>query len=402
MTYDALVRALFEQNQFAIKYDLDAMREAVRRLGLPRPANRVILVGGTNGKGSTCARLNALAVETGLRVGLYTSPHLVEFRERIRIDGVPIDRDSVVRFGEPLFARFSGRRAPSEAQRPLSYFELVTLMAWQAFSASDLDLAIFEVGLGGRLDATNTIDPDLSILTSVSLDHQAYLGDTLEEIASEKAAIARPGRPVVIHEHAGGAEALAAALDGRGALIRCSGGSSPSDWNRALAERAFDTLYPGRASDEDRARAAQRARWPGRQQVWRSDARDLLLDGAHNDASAAACAAWVRTELEARGSEPVPVVLAVSGGRDPVMLARHLDPVASHYIATAASSAPCTPATEVAARLEETGRRAVVAPTPADALALCGRGTALVTGSLYLIGDTLAELGCDADDLRIC
>lgn len=397
--YTAFTRALFEQNQFAIKYDLDAIRQALAIEGLGRVARRVVLVGGTNGKGSTSAYLNALAMTAGLRVGLFTSPHLLDFRERIRIDGVPLTEDEVLAHGEPIFRRFSGREAPPQTPRALSHFELATLIAARAFSSADLDLAVIEVGLGGRLDATNALERDVAVITSVSLDHQAYLGDTVEAIAGEKVAIARPGSPLIVHRQAGGFDAIASAaeaLEGVDLMV-LDGGEDASDWNFALAEAAFRAAFPEHG-DVDAATARSKARWPGRRHVVERDGQRVLLDGAHNVAAAEQCARWLGDTLN--GSAPV--VLGVSGGRDPIALADVLAPHTARFVATRAESAPCTPSEHVEAALRIVGHDVSDGRAIGQALrALAEEPEVVVTGSLYVVGDALRALGVTVDDLKV-
>lgn len=160
------------------------------RLGNPQNAYRCIHVGGTNGKGSTAHTLAAILHEAGYKVGLYTSPHILDFRERIRVDGHMIEKEAVVEFMD----RFREQRGDIHP----SYFEAVTLMAFDYFARCKVDIAVIEVGLGGRLDSTNIIRPVLSVITNISLDHTALLGPTEEAIAGEKAGIIKPGVPVVI------------------------------------------------------------------------------------------------------------------------------------------------------------------------------------------------------------
>ena len=183
----AALAALHERIPLGMRLGLEPMRAACARAGAPESAFPALHVAGTNGKGSTCAMLEAIARASGLRTGLYTSPHLVRFAERIRIDGEPIaDVEPVL--SEAL-----------TVGHDLSFFETATLAAFLAFRAAKVDLAIVEVGIGGRLDATNVLpSPRCSALTGVALDHQAMLGDTLAAIAREKAAIARPGVPFVL------------------------------------------------------------------------------------------------------------------------------------------------------------------------------------------------------------
>lgn len=175
---------------------LETTATLAARLGNPQDKFKSIHVGGTNGKGSTAHTLAAVLHEAGYKVGLYTSPHILDFRERIRVDGKMIEKQAVVDFYD-RFRTVRGDLTPS-------YFELVTLMAFDYFAASGVDVAVVEVGLGGRLDSTNIIHPELSVITNISLDHTALLGDTEEAIAAEKAGIIKPGVPVVIGNASGG------------------------------------------------------------------------------------------------------------------------------------------------------------------------------------------------------
>ncbi len=406
-SYADLTAALYAQNQFAIKYDLEATREAVAALGLPAPARRTVLVGGTNGKGTAAATLNAIALTAGWRVGLYTSPHLVDFRERIRIDGDPIPVQACTDVGWDIFDRFSGRGRPPETARPLSYFELATLIAWSWFADHDLDLAIFEVGLGGRLDATNVVEPDVSVLTGVALDHQRWLGDTVDAIAREKVAIGRTGRPLVVHESAGGIEAIRTAAAGLGtSLVVTSGGRGPVGWNAALAGEAYRLLSGAHVVDGDMASLLRtgvaRTRWPGRRQVVRVPGLHLLVDGAHNPAAMATVVPWIRRELARSGTLVAPIVFGVSHGRDPAPLVRALASVAARFIVTEPAHAPGVPAAEVAKAARETGVPTNIAEDPAAALALIDPDEpTVVTGSLYLAGELLAELGFTPETLEV-
>ena len=170
--------------------------------GHPHEHYRTIHVAGTNGKGSVSHSLASILQEAGLRVGLYTSPHLVDFRERIRVNGECISEDYVIRFVEDFIRWNSADEQPTEHQDTLypSFFELTTALAFKYFADANVDVAVVEVGLGGRLDCTNIIRPELCVITNIALDHTQFLGSTLAEIASEKAGIIKPGVPVVIGE----------------------------------------------------------------------------------------------------------------------------------------------------------------------------------------------------------
>lgn len=186
----AHLEALHPRGAAGIELGLDRVRRVKEALAQQQSCP-LILVGGTNGKGSTCAFLERILLAAGYRVGLYTSPHLLRYNERVRIDGRPADDLAFCR----AFARVEAARKATAT--PLTYFEFGTLAAWEIFSCERLDAVILEVGLGGRLDATNVYEPDCSVITGVALDHTDYLGPTRAAIAREKAGIARKGRPLV-------------------------------------------------------------------------------------------------------------------------------------------------------------------------------------------------------------
>lgn len=375
--------ALHERIPLGMRLGLGPMRAACARAGAPETSFPALHVAGTNGKGSTCAMLEAIARASGLRTGLYTSPHLVRFAERIRIDGEPIADV------EPVL---------SEALaigHDLSFFETATLAAFLAFRAARVDLAIVEVGIGGRLDATNVLpSPRCSALTNVALDHQAMLGDTLAAIAREKAAIARPGVPFVL-----GAlppEARVAAEE----LIVAAGApiveaALPTDVAVGLsgphqrANAAVAWTVAGLAGLTAREVGLASVRWPGRLER----IGDVLLDGAHNPDGARALAAALATEdvgavvfgaladkswremLAAIATVPAPRIYAAPKGRAAVPFAE------------LAAIAPGT----AAASLDD-------AITQARALAN-GR-TVVVCGSLYLVGEARGQLlGLAADPI---
>ena len=187
---DAWLKRLETQHPKAMDLGLDRLREVWQALGAPWPGAKVVTVAGTNGKGSAVATLRALALAQGLRVGDTTSPHLHRFNERIQLQGVPASDGQIVE----AFERIEAARG----SLTLTYFETAILAAFLIMADAALDLAILEVGLGGRLDAVNIIDADLALLTPVDLDHQSWLGSTREAIGLEKAGVFRPGRPVII------------------------------------------------------------------------------------------------------------------------------------------------------------------------------------------------------------
>jgi dihydrofolate synthase / folylpolyglutamate synthase len=201
-------------NVHSIELGLDRVREVWQRMGAPAPAERVITVGGTNGKGSTVALLEAMLMAAGLRVGAFTSPHLLDYNERIRIDGTNADDAMLV----ASFERIEAARK----EIPLTYFEFGALAALDLFAHAKLDVALLEVGLGGRLDAVNIIDADVAIVTTVDLDHMDWLGSDRDSIGREKAGIARAGRPAIVGELDPPA-GLLDALTARGARVERAG-----------------------------------------------------------------------------------------------------------------------------------------------------------------------------------
>jgi len=188
LTYAQAIDFLFPRTT-TIKFGLGTTRALLAEVGNPHETVPLVHVGGTNGKGSVCTLVAEALREAGWRVGLYTSPHLVSFRERIRVDGEPISEDAV--------AMWTGRLKPLIRRRAATFFEATTAIALADFAARGVEIGVVEVGLGGRLDSTNAIQPVVSAVTKIELDHMKYLGETLEDIATEKAGIAKPGGPSV-------------------------------------------------------------------------------------------------------------------------------------------------------------------------------------------------------------
>lgn len=303
------------QHPRSIALGLERVREVATRMGLARPATHVITVGGTNGKGSTVAFIEAIARAAGWNVGAYTSPHLLRYNERVRINGTDVDDAALVEAFEAVeVAR--GRTA-------LTYFEYGTLAALWLFERSTLDLAVLEVGLGGRLDAVNLVDPDVAVITTVDLDHQDWLGNDRETIGTEKAGIARSWKPLVLGEDAPpasvldhayriGASAIRAGcdfffepLDGaqwRWREIACElalpmpGLAAPAQLrNAATAIAALRALDAG-VSEAAVAHGVASAFLPGRLQRFQRDGVEILVDVGHNPQAARELAAWLRAQ----------------------------------------------------------------------------------------------------------
>jgi dihydrofolate synthase/folylpolyglutamate synthase len=193
--YDSAIEYLYSLELFGIKLGLDNIRRIMEKLGNPQEGLKFVHVAGTNGKGSVCAMLTSVLNTAGYKAGLYTSPHLRSFRERITVNGVQIPRERVVAFTKEL--QKIALEIESEHEAHPTYFEITTAMALKYFAEAGIDIAVMEVGMGGRFDATNIITPELSVITDISMDHSEYLGDTLKKIAFEKAGIIKQGVQVI-------------------------------------------------------------------------------------------------------------------------------------------------------------------------------------------------------------
>ena len=295
----------------AIAMGLDRVRAVARRLGVGHPGKLVITVGGTNGKGSTVAFIEAIALAAGLRVGAFTSPHLLRYNERVRVQGEDVDDDALV----AAFERIEAARA----EIPLTYFEFGTLAALLVFEQSGLDLAVLEVGMGGKLDAVNIIDADLAVITTVDLDHQEYLGPDRETIGADKARIFRPGKPCVLaerdppssvlrHAYLIGARAIRGHADylidmrdhgwtwrepGYEIDLPMPALTAPAQIENAAAAVAALRALPLHISNKAIISGIGKARIRGRLQVLR-DHPELVLDVCHNPQAAEQLARWLQ------------------------------------------------------------------------------------------------------------
>lgn len=396
---------------------LERMRAALALCGDPHRRYATLHVAGTNGKGSTAATLEAILRASGRRTGLYTSPHLVDFTERIRAGGDTIPRAEVV----SLVAELRSRLAAHDLA--LTHFEFATLVGFEWFARIGVEVAVVEVGLGGRLDATNLVAPVGTAITAIAHDHEAWLGETLAAIAGEKAGIVKPGIPVVTgalapeaaavvaaRAAAVGAPVLRAGVDGLlvpgdgGLVFRGPGGVSwdrlalalPGAFQRENAAVALTLLAAVRAAlpcDGAAVRAGLAGvRWPGRLAVV-AEAPRVVVDGAHNPAAIAA----VLEELPGLvGARPLTLVFAVMADKAWRAMLATLVPRASRIVVTRVGRRGLDPAAlarEIRAptpvRVETDPRAAVaaaIAETPRD-------GVVLVIGSLFLAGEAYASLG---------
>ena len=383
----AHLEALHPRGSAGIELGLERVATVKARLG-QRETCPVVLVGGTNGKGSTCAMLERILLAAGYRVGLYTSPHLLRYNERVRINGVAADDAGLC----AAFARVELARGDAA----LTYFEFGTLAAWEVFAGADLDAVILEVGLGGRLDATTAIAASVAVVTGVAMDHQAILGDTLAKIAAEKAGIFRPGQRVVIGasgEPAAVPVLIAAARVAErttviddAAIARVPFVGLPGEHQRRNAAAAIAAVehlgFPVEAS------ALAHVRHPGRFER----VGDVILDGAHNPHGAAALAAAL--------DGPVTLVIGTSADKDAAGIAAALAPRCRHVIATRYQQERAM----VPAQLAGCFAGAETAPDLATALARARDlgGPIVIAGSLFLVGEArVLLLGAPADPVWV-
>jgi dihydrofolate synthase / folylpolyglutamate synthase len=415
----------------SIDLGLDRVAGVARRLGLQRPRSAVITVGGTNGKGSTAAHLEALWLAAGRSVGLFTSPHFVRYNERIRIDGVEVEDAAIV----AAFERIEAARGATT----LTFFEYNTLAALQLFAQRGVELALLEVGLGGRLDATNLVDADVAVVCSVGLDHRDWLGDTLEAIGAEKAGIFRAGRPAVLGTprmpasvHAAiarlGARPVVAEQDFSWQEHPTAGG--PPRWsfrgarlaladlppsalagsiqyrNAATALAALESLAAGAERSATArqvlaaldsvtvARALGRVRLAGRFQIVPGPV-EWILDIAHNPPAAEVLAAQLR-ERPCRGRTLG--VVGILGDKDAPAIAQALAPVFDRWFLCALEGPRGIPAAELARRLELLVRAPILAesvPAGCEAARAAARPAdrVVVCGSVLTVGPALEWLG---------
>jgi len=415
MDYHQTLDWLFGLEAKGIKFGLKNITLLLKKMGNPQRSFRSLHVGGTNGKGSVCALLSQSLREQGYSVGMYTSPHIVDFGERIQVNGRNLEEAEMLRLAEE--ARAINEDMEEEGRR-MTFFELTTAMAFRHFQEQAVDLAVVEVGMGGRLDATNVLLPECSVITRVGLEHIEYLGDTIDKIAYEKAGIIKPGIPVVTAARRGEgleiikqrATSLGSPLvvvdedaylvlgsDLEGTTIRMRDGtvlSAPlpgrfQGENMALAYVALGVLesrgIPVRK--EIIAKGFARTSWPGRLETVRIRPR-VLLDATHTADGARVVARDLREMVERR----LVLVLGVLNDKDLNGMVEALGPLAKIAIATSPRTKRAFSADQVEATLKRHCPRVLkiddVGRAVSEALHLASEeDTVLVTGSLYTLGE---------------
>jgi dihydrofolate synthase/folylpolyglutamate synthase len=411
MTYRETLAYLSGLNPLGIRLGLDSIRALLARLGDPQKAYPAILIAGTNGKGSVAAMTASILTAAGFRTGLYTSPDLLDLRERIRIDGRMIGQREMA---------LCAARIRGEVRGEISYFEALTAMAFCNFQRRKVDIAVLEVGLGGRLDATNVTLPLVSVITNIGLDHQAYLGGTLAAIAREKGGIIKPGGICLTAvQQRRIQEVLEAICKERGARLcrlgkeirirvrrdgifsyqgpdrrweglRCPFPGRHQFANAALALGVVERIGKAGFRIDDRAvtEGLAKSRWEGRLEVLRSRPT-LLVDGAHNPAGAAALAKALRDEFPHRR---LWLIFGVLEDKNHRAMAQRLFPLAEAVFLTRPPSERARPPEALQLELGDEHPRIEVVEKPGEALARALGAAAeedlvCAAGSLYLVAE---------------
>jgi dihydrofolate synthase/folylpolyglutamate synthase len=419
LPFDAPLERLKALHPKLIDLNLDRMLRVCEALGNPQDKlPPVVHVAGTNGKGSTLALLRAMAEAQGLRVHVYTSPHLVRFSERIRVAGTLID--------EAYLAEVLNRVEIANDGQPLTFFESTTAAAFLAFSETPADLLLLETGLGGALDATNIIaHPKLTVITPIDYDHQAFLGNDLKTIASQKAGIFKRGVPALSARQPEEAEQALERHALKLGVPLTSMGQGIDAWREGdrLIFQDEDALYdlplpalPGEHQIENAALAIKAslmlgftteaietglttARWPGRLQPLKAGplfeslkdrASELWLDGGHNPHAARALRVFI-DQRQARDPKPLHLICGLINTKDATEFFAHFAGLDVHIACVDFSSEAAIPPAELAAAAHSKGLKAVVASSPLEAIESLPYEPlrVLICGSLYLVGDCL-------------
>ena len=411
---------LAARRRFGMRPSLDAIRGICAALGDPQLKFRAIHVAGTNGKGAVCAIMDAALRAGGLRIGRYTSPHLVRINERFLLDGAPISDEVLERAADKVFHADSSSNSSSNSIYGLTFFEALTAVAFLVYAEAKVDYAVLETGLGGRLDATNVCRPELCVITKIGLDHCDWLGDTVEKIAAEKAGIIKKGVPIVLGKND---PAVVAVVKARASEVGApfvyapdvadeseipDGFSLVGSFNRENAVTAIAALKT-LGLTKGMADGLGNVVWPGRfQRVGR-----FIIDGAHNPPAARALAAALREYAPFAGSVPMlPVptlptlVAGFCGDKDVDETLRILAPLVKKGIAVRTNNPRSLDPAELARKMESAGISAISCDSIRLAMETLGSvpkktGSVpgdeavdvLICGSLFLAGEALAALG---------
>lgn len=431
MGFEETVQYLYDLQKFGTKLGLENTQELLELLGRPHKKPGFLHVTGTNGKGSVSAMAASVLREAGFRTGLYTSPHLVSFVERIQVDGKPVTEGDIVALADRL-------KALIERQKPglkPTFFEFTTAMAFDWFASAGAEFVVLETGMGGRLDSTNVVTPECSVITNVELEHREYLGETLKEIAFEKAGIIKPGVPLVTSEKK--AEALdiilgacrengsAAYVSGRdfgfknkgavwvgGSIVQMMDYQGPSlsleglevplagphQLENAAAAACALELVSGRFGNADERairEGLKKTVWGGRLEIV-SESPLLVLDGAHNAASVDRLAESIGAQFAGRYRN-LTVVMGILSDKDSGFMIQRLAPLSDVLVLTQAGYERAAPTETLSAIARQHGIEPVVRKNVREAIEWAlheasAEDMVLVTGSLYVIGEAKSWL----------
>lgn len=381
---------LYSTQMFGIKLGLSGITRLMEACGVSRPKAQVIHVAGTNGKGSTCAFAESVARAAGYKTGLFTSPHLVEFSERIRVNGKCIAGEDVERLINHL------RNIVENWEIAPTFFELTLVVALMYFAESEVDIIILETGMGGRLDATNAVPKDVAALTPIGMDHTQYLGNTLYEIASEKAAIFSWHRPALTAPQQ--PEAMRAIcesarqcdVDLRIIAEECSAPlgliGRHQRQNAALALAALHSLPHFLCSAEEEARGLAEARWPGR---FEEIMPGVVMDGAHNPH---AMRVLVNCWKEQYGDRPAHCVFAGSADKDLDEVIRTLSPIVRSWSLPPVQSPRILSQSALKEKIGACSSAPIATPSSLDEALSALPEFSLICGSFFLLGEAKACL----------
>jgi dihydrofolate synthase/folylpolyglutamate synthase len=417
--YQRSLEYLYGLEKFGMIFGLTKIEEILESIGNPHREIEAIHVGGTNGKGSTAAMMAAILQREGYRVGLYTSPHLIRFTERIKVNGKEIEKEEMAELASWMRERIeTARIAP-----PYTFFDFTTALCLLYFKQKMVDLAILEVGLGGRFDSTNVVDPLLSLITNIGRDHEKYLGRSILKIAGEKAGIIKKGRPLITaatqprvlrlfskicqekgapyyrvgrefrHVRHGERNFDYEGLHRKFWSVALNLGGPHQIINATTALGAMEVLddlgYP--VSNDAMIEGLREVDWPGRLELICSSPR-VLLDGAHNPAGALVLKESLETEFQYRH---LILLMGVMKDKDIPSILHLLTPLADHLILTQPHSDRAAPPTLLKKRLGQNGQKAEIIEDLKEAiekgLSMTGEEDLLcITGSLYTVGEARA------------
>jgi dihydrofolate synthase/folylpolyglutamate synthase len=409
MGYSEAIKYLYSLSRFGMRPGLERTSLLAAAAGNPHETLGFIHVAGTNGKGSTCAFLESVYRRAGYRTGLFTSPHLVSFRERVQVNREHIPEEHVAR----LVAEIRPLLPALGPGEHITFFEFITVMALRWFREQQCEVVVWETGMGGRLDATNIVMPLAAVITNVGWDHMPWLGHTVAAIAAEKAGIIKPGRPVITTaEEPGGLAVIRRVAQEREAPLKVVGLTDPEvrlaeslplpllgehqTRNAALACATVRVLHPSLPVSKAALRhGLMEVRWPGRFDVIQRGRQTLILDGAHNRPAFQALAETLRLKFRGRGHA---LILGMLADKDAASAAEHLAAAAERIVVVPVHSSRgsdpagiarlCSRARQASAASVEQGSDVI------EALEMLAREEVIViTGSLYLVGEVLRHHG---------